>query len=371
MKTRIPVSEPYITKSDVDFVSKILREKQVSGRAPVVKEFEAAFAKYLGTHHAMACSSGTSALHLAVKALGLRDGDEVIVPTFTMMSPILALLYERLTPVLVDVDRRYWVSRADQIMKKITSRTRAILIVHTYGNPAFPLEVSKIAKKNGLYLIEDCAEAMGATCDTRKTGTFGDVSTFSLFANKLITSGEGGLVCTSNDSIAERINGLRDLMFGKENKFLHEGIGYNYRMSALQAALALSQLGRVDLHLKKIRGIAKSYHDLLSTESGLQLHQEVPGSIGAYWMYSVLIGNSARTKGVISELHQAGIETRPFFVPAHRQPVMKSFKSGRFPVSDYISKRGINLPSGLSLKEQQIEYVCDCLRRALARPIKV
>lgn len=367
--TEYKVSVPYILPQDIEFVRKKLQEGQASGRSPVVRDFESEFASYVGAKFARSCCNGTAALHLAVKALGLGPKDEVIVPAFTMMSPVFALLYERVKPKLVDVDKKYWVVTPDSISRAVSKKTKAILIVHLYGNPVAMDEVKEIADKHGLFIIEDCAEALGSTYKGKKVGTFGDVSCFSFFANKLITCGEGGMVCTSNDEIADKVSQYRDLCFGKKNKFLHEAIGFNYRMSALQAALGLSQLNRIDEHLQKIRKIAGWYRRNLEGNDILELHTEPPNSEGSYWMYSVIIkGKEGRRDVVTRQLTDAGIETRPFFVPVHLQPACKGlFRNQRYPVSEYLSARGINLPSGLTLNESQVEFVCSTLTRALKK----
>jgi len=365
---RIPISEPYVQQEDVELVSKILLEKQVSGKAPVVQDFEKKFAEYIGTKYAVACSSGTAALHLAVKALGITTHDEAITPSFTMMSPVFALLYERATPVLVDVDRDFWTIDPKHIEQKITEKTKAILVVHTYGNPA-PMDIiCEIARRHRLELIEDCAESLGSSYAGRRTGTFGSASTFSFFANKLITSGEGGMVCTNDERTAEKLRSLRELCFGKRNKFLHEGLGYNYRLSALQAALGLSQLSRINSHLERIRNIAATYSDKLANVGSLHIHREPPNSVGSFWMYSIMLRQSKPDREyVMNSLSKYGIETRPFFVPVHRQPIWPRVEGNEsYPNSEFVSERGINLPSGLGLTDDEIQYICDNLRQILS-----
>ncbi len=362
MNRKIPISRPSIDTSDVNFVAKILAEGQVSGRAPIVREFEDSFGTYLGTKHAISCCNGTVALHLAVKSLELAEGDEVVIPAFTMMSPLFALMYERLRPVLADVDAKYWITTPELIEDSITSRTKAILVVHTYGNVVEMDHVMEIASKHGLAVIEDGAEALGATFKGRKAGTFGDVSVFSFFANKLITTGEGGIVCTNNSEIAESIRSCHDLYFGKKNKFLHENLGYNYRLSALQAALGKSQLAKAEDHLAKIRSIARLYRESLIMSERIALHEEPPNVSGSYWMYSVVMGKGLDRDVVSKILESKGIETRPFFVPAHQQPVCQEMFIGRsFPASELISARGLNLPSSLSLSPEDVHYVSESL----------
>lgn len=366
VERKIPVSEPYVTEDDVEFVANVLREKQISGRAPVVHEFEDAFAGYLGVKYASACSSGTSGLHLAVKSLEMKPGDEVIVPALTMMSPVFALLYEGLRPVLTDVDSKYWTMDPKSIRQKVGKHTKAILVVHTYGNPVAMDEIRELADSYDLFIIEDCAEALGASFRDGKVGTFGDVCVFSFFANKLITCGEGGIVCSNKEDIAEDVRSLRDLNFGKKNKFLHQDIGYNYRMSALQAALGYSQLKRIDSHFSRARRIAELYNEHLSDITSLRLHQEPPETIGSFWMYSIVLEPpDLLREHVAGELAKNGIETRPFFVPVHQQPPCSDlFRNEAYPQSEFLSTRGLNLPSGLSLTEGEISYICDAIRDA-------
>jgi perosamine synthetase len=365
---KIRISEPRITKTDILAVTSALSQCQVSGRAPIVSEFENKFSRYLGVRNSVSCSSGTAALHLAVKVLSLKKGDEIIIPSFTMMSPVFAVLYESLRPKLVDVHPKFWVATPPLIKNAIGKKTKAILVVHTYGNPIAMDEVMEIAHKHGLPVIEDCAESLGAAYRGRKTGTFGDISCFSFFANKLITCGEGGMVCTNDDETAEKLRSLHDLYFGRKNKFLHESLGYNYRMSALQAALGLSQLKRIDEHLDRIRGIARWYSQGLKGVRTVELHSEPPESQSSYWMYSIVFKGRKGMRDVVSnKLKIRGIETRPFFVPAHRQPACARLFSGEsYPVSEYLSERGLNLPSGLGLTEGEVAAVCESLKRALS-----
>ena len=301
--------------------------------------------------------------------MDLKEGDEVIVPAFTMMSPVFALLYQRVKPVLVDVDPVYWTMDTDQIESKVTDRTRAILVVHTYGNPVDMDPVMELARNRSLFVIEDCAEALGATYKGRRPGTFGDIATFSFFANKLITCGEGGIVSTNDLDLADRVNRLHDLYFGRTNKFHHDGLGYNYRMSALQAALGFSQLKRVEEHLERIRRIARVYSSNLEGEEGLNLHRSPPSSEGSYWMYSVTLKNSSRD-AITKRLTESGVETRPFFVPAHLQPACSDMFGGeQYPVSELLSRTGLNLPSGLALSDEEIAFVSQKLIDAIRHPL--
>ena len=359
--TTIPISRPNITDEDIRAVAATLSRGEVSGRAPVVARFESAFSDYLGTEHAVACTNGTSALHLALAALGLRPGDEVIVPDLTMISPVFAVSYMGARPVPADVDSRHWGIDPFDLENRLSNKTRAVLAVHSYGNPVDMDAILRFAKKHDLFVIEDCSEALGATYRGRPVGTFGQVGTFSFFANKLITSGEGGMVVTNGKRLAREIKSLRDLRFGRRSKFVHDGLGFNYRMTAMQAALGLAQLGRIEEHLQKARWIARTYAALLGDIKGLQAHTEPPGTTGSFWMYSVVLPKRAsrRDRDILAErLAGRGIETRPFFTPVHRQPVYRGTVRGKgYPVSSYLSARGLNLPSGLTLTEDEIRTV--------------
>lgn len=367
---RIPISEPYITKEDVEFVARVLSEAQVSGRAPIVEEFEQKFKEYLRVRYAIACSSGTAALHLAVKALGLSTGEEVIAPAFTMMSPIFAILYVGAKPTLVDVDPNYWVMDVSKLEKKITNKTKAIMVVHTYGNPVDMNPIMDIARSHGLYVIEDAAEALGASYYGVKVGSLGDLACFSFFANKLITCGEGGMVVTNDSELYERLYSLRDLCFGRRHKFLHDDVGYNYRMSALQAALGLSQLGRIEKHYSMARKVAETYRKFLQDLDDVMIHEEPPWGKGSYWMFSVVLKDDrnypSRRDRVMEKLKEYGVETRPFFVPVHKQPpCMSMYRGERYSVSEWLSDRGLNLPSSLTLQEEEIQHICEKFKEAI------
>jgi perosamine synthetase len=285
----------------------------------------------------------------------------VIVPDLTMISPVFAITYTGARPVPADVDRRHWGLDPPDLEDRLSDRTRAIVAVHSYGNPVDMDGVLRFAKEHDLLVIEDCSEALGATYRGRPLGTFGHVGTFSFFANKLITSGEGGMVVTKTQRLAREMRSLRDLRFGRKSKFVHDGLGFNCRMTAMQAALGLSQLRRVEEHLKKARWIGRTYAELLKGIQGLQATTEPPWGTSSYWMYSVVLpkGASRRDRdGLAQRLAARGIETRPFFTPVHRQPAYRGAVQGKgYPVSSYLSARGLNLPSGLTLTQDEIQTV--------------
>jgi perosamine synthetase len=369
MKYRLPIHRPEITKEDIGFVSKTLGDAQISGRAPVVSEFENAFATFVGLKHAVAVSSGTAALHVALLACGVSRGDRVVQPCLTMMATAFAASYIGAGILPVDVEQDYWCIDQTQIPDAMKGKPKAIIAVHLYGNPARVDEIGEIARSRGTFLIEDCAEALGARLNDKQVGTFGDVAAFSFFSNKLITTGEGGMIATNNEEIAAQARRFRDLCFGKTNKFLHDGLGYNYRMSAMQASLGLSQLGRVEDLIRRKSKVAEEYNRELSG-MGIERHPERPNSFTLPWMYSILVPRTSRTNNlrdhVMQDLTDSGIETRPFFVPLHRQPVYAQEMEGlRFPVSEDLSSRGINLPSSLDLRENEISAVATTLKSSI------
>jgi perosamine synthetase len=364
---RVPIHRPTITKQDIEFVAEKLGECQVSGRAPVVNEFENSFAAYLGVRHAVAVSSGTAALHVAMLACGVTSGDRVVEPSLTMMSTAFAASYIGAEVLPVDVEASHWCIDPQKLAEVTKDRPKAVVAVHLYGIPARVDEIEEFARKNKMLLIEDCAEALGTRFNGRPVGTYGDVATFSFFSNKLITTGEGGMIATNSQRIAARARSLRDLSFGKKNKFVHDRLGYSYRMSAMQASLGLSQLRRAEDIAYRKRTIGEAYHRDLQGTPLLQLHPERPGNVSIPWMYSVLVkGPIGLRDKLMRDLANSGIETRPFFVPIHQQPVYsRRIRRRVFPISEDLSRRGLNLPSSLDLSEREIESIATAVKSGL------
>lgn len=365
MKTLIPIAKPLIGKNAKKYVLECLKMGWVSSKGEYVTAFEKAFANYLGVKCAISTTSGTAALHLALVALKIGKGDEVIVPTFTMIAPIFAVLYTGATPVLVDSQQDTWNMDVSLIEKKITKKTRAIITVHIYGHPVDMDPVLAIAKKYKLAVIEDAAESLGATYKKKKVGTLGIISCFSFYANKLITTGEGGMVTTNNKKLAERVKLLKDMAHSPKKRFLHTDVAFTYRMTNMQAALGLAQLEIIETLLTKKRWIAEVYTSLLRKNLGLQLPTEKPWAKNVYWMYSVLIKDTVLSKDLLrKKLYDLGIDTRDFFIPMHRQPVLRKlglFKNEQYPVADDISKGGFYLPSGPKLTKKEINTACRIL----------
>jgi perosamine synthetase len=356
-------------------VADAVRSGWVSSSGPFLAEFERAWAAYCGRSEGVAVSNGTVALEVAVATLELEPGDEVIMPAFTIVSCALAVLYAGGVPVLVDADPATWTLDPAAVESRIGPRTRAIMPVHIYGHPANMEPVLAAAERAGLAVIEDAAEAHGADClvegEWRRCGSFGNASCFSFYANKLVTTGEGGMVVTDDRALAERARSLRNLCFEPERRFYHRSLGHNFRLTNLQAALGVAQLERMDGIVERKRAMAAAYRERLATTDALQLPPEEPWARSVYWMYGVVlhddVGLDAAELG--SRLSRLGVETRPFFLGMHEQPALLErglFAGEKYPVTERLARRGLYLPSGLGLTEEQIERVSDAVAEALA-----
>lgn len=369
----IAVSEPWFTEEDAERVGECVRTGWVSSAGPAVSEFEKAWAEYCGRKHGIAMSSGTTALEAAVAALRLEPGDEVILPSFTIISCALAVIYNGGTPVLVDADPLTWCMEAHRVEARISERTRAIMPVHIYGQPVDMEPLLAIAARHKLHIVEDAAEAHGAeyrmrSGEWRRCGSFGDMSCFSFYANKLIATGEGGMVLTDSAELAARLRSSRDLCFQPGKRFVHEALGHNFRLTNMQAALGLSQLKRVDQILERKRWLAKRYRQLLADVPAIAQPPNVPWARSIYWMYGILLDpNGAMDAAELAaRLADAAIETRPFFLGMHEQPVFRDRYAGQtYPVTEMLSRYGLYLPSGLGATEEQIRYVSDAVHRVL------
>jgi perosamine synthetase len=367
---KIPVCEPFLVGKELDYVRDCIGSNWISSRGSYLNEFEARFAGYCGCRFGVTTTSGTTALHLALAALSIGRGDEVIVPSFTMASTAFAIVYVGATPVLVDSDPETWTVDVSQIERRITQRTRAIIPVHIYGHPCDMDPILDIASRHGLFVVEDAAEAHGAEYKGRRLGSFGHVGCFSFYANKIITTGEGGMVLTSDHALAERARDLRDLGFSRQQRFLHEEIGFNYRMTNVQAAIGLAQLENIERFVAKRRGNAKLYNSMLGGLPDLVLPPEKPWAKNVYWMYAILLANQARIgrDEFREKLAARGIETRTFFLGMHDQPALRKqglFEGEEFPVTDELGRRGLYLPSGTGLTESEVSYVCEEIHEIL------
>jgi len=361
----IPVCEPALEGNETRYVLDCLNTGWISSAGKYIPLFEQAFSRKVGCDYGIACVSGTTAIHLILAALGLGPGDEVIIPTFTMIATAYAVSYTGARPVLVDSERNTWNMDVAQIEAKITDRTRAIVVVHTYGHPVDMDAVLEIARRHNLYVVEDAAEAHGAKYGGRLVGSLGDAAAFSFYANKIITTGEGGMVTTNDPRLAETVRTLRDHAFSKERHFWHKYMGYSFRMTNLQAAIGLAQTEQMDGFVTSRRENAALYTSLLQDVPGLKLPVEEPWAENVFWMYGMLVEDGfGLTRDELRRcLAEEGIETRTFFIPMHLQPIYYADFSGeRYPVAEDLCRRGLYLPSASSLTRQEIEFVVQVVK---------
>jgi perosamine synthetase len=365
------VNEPLLNGNEKKYINECLDTNWISSEGPFVIRFETEMAKYVGRKYATACSSGTAALDLAISALGLKEGDEVIMPSFTIISCAQALVKKKITPVLVDSNLYTFNMNVNDIESLITSKTKAIMIVHIFGLTADVDAILNIAKKYDLKVIEDAAQMIGQEYKGEQCGSFGDVSIFSFYPNKQITTGEGGMVLTNNKELDDRSKSYRNLCFGND-RFIHEELGFNYRMTNMQAALGVAQLERINEIVIKKRWIGDNYNRLLSDID--VIHTPIIGNADCkniYWVYSILIKDSydKTAKEVMKGLTEYGIGTRPFFYPMHRQPVfnkMGLFLDCSLPNSEKLYERGFYIPSGLAITIDQIQKVSKALHKVFS-----
>jgi perosamine synthetase len=366
----IPVNEPLLDGNEKKYLNQCLDEGWVSSEGPFVTRFEKEFSAYLGLKHGIALCNGTAALETAVAAAGIGKGDEVIMPTFTIISCAIGILRLGGKPVLVDSEPETWNMDTGQIEVKITKKTRAVMPVHIYGHPVDMGPVMALAKKYNLKVIEDAAEVHGAEYKGQKAGGIGDIGCFSFYANKIVTSGEGGMVVTGNEEMASKAAAYRNLCFKPEKRFYHTELGYNFRMTNLQAALALAQLEKIDEHIKIKRQNAADYTQMLADIASIKLPVEKEWAKNVYWMYGIELRDGAKMDNgeLALKLKDKGVATRPFFIGMHEQPVfhkMGLFKNERYPVAERLARKGLYLPSGLALRKEQLETVCRALHEIL------
>lgn len=364
----IPVNTPLLDGNEKKYLNECIDTGWISSEGPFIRQFETNMASYLGRKHAIAVANGSVALDAAVVAAGVKPGDEVILPTFTIISCAAAIVRAGAVPVTVDCDPHTFNMDVDAIEAKITTKTKAIMVVHLYGLPTDMNPVLDIAEKHRLMVIEDAAEMHGQTYFGKKCGSFGQISTLSFYPNKHITTGEGGMILTDDDSIAEHCRSLRNLCFIPEKRFVHHELGWNFRMTNLQAALGVAQLERIDSFVTKKRKMGQFYTDRLQDIPAFQLpvpKQEWAENI--YWVYPIVLHDDYEedAERFCSRLTAKGIGNRPFFWNMHEQPVFQKmglFKGVQHPNAERVSRRGFYIPSGLGLSEQEMETVCDVLR---------
>ncbi len=362
----IPVCEPTLGGNEMKYVQQAIETNWISSAGRFIRDFEARFAEVCGVKYGIACANGTVAMHLAMATLGLEPGDEVIIPTFTMIATANAVTYCGAKPVLVDMEPEYWQMDLNQVEDKITSRTKAIVPVHIYGHPTDMDPLMALAEKHGLTVIEDAAEAHGAEYKGRRTGGLGHAAGFSFYGNKIITTGEGGMVTTNDRELARLAWNLRDHAFSHERHFWHKFVGFNYRMTNLQAAVGLAQVEQLDTFVAARRRNALEYNCRLHGVPGIRTPAEAPWAKNVYWMYGILVDEKEygmNRDALRRVLADHGVETRNFFIPMHTQPIYwKQYYGERYPVAEDLCKRGFYLPSASSLTLEEIEYVTDVIR---------
>lgn len=363
----IPVNEPLLDGNEKKYLNECIDTGWISSEGPFVKQFEQQLAARVERQYGIAVCNGSVALDAAVAALGIGQGDEVILPTFTIISCAAAIVRAGAVPVVVDCDPHTWNIDVSQIEAKITPKTKAIMVVHIYGLPVDMEPVLSLADKYGLKIIEDAAEMHGQTYKGRPCGSFGALSTFSFYPNKHVTTGEGGMIVTDDEQLTERCRSLRNLCFQPQNRFVHEELGWNFRMSNLQAAMGVAQLERLDEFVARKHRIGKFYTELLSDISGLQLpRSQTDYAANIYWVYGIVLQDDVPfdAKEAMRRLGQYKIGTRPFFWPMHEQPVFQKmglFEGESCPVAERIARRGFYIPSGLALSDEQVERVAQAV----------
>ena len=365
----IPVNVPKVFKEEKIFVKDCLDTNWISSEGSYVKKFESEFANYNNRKFGIAVSSGTAALEIALKAFNLKTKDEVIIPTFSIISTALCVIKLGLKPILVDSDLSDWNMLVNQVLKKINKKTKAIIITHIYGFPVDMSRILRIAKKKNIKIIEDSAEMIGQKYKNRMCGSFGDASTFSFYANKHITTGEGGMILTNDKKFYKKCMSLRNLCFGlKTNRFNHDDIGWNYRLTNVQAAIGCGQLKNISWIINRKREIGKRYTKLLKKNTKIYIQPLNNNfSKNIYWVFGILIKPNTKIKRnyVMEKLLQNKIQTRPFFYPMHKQAIFKKMKifnkNEKYPNSEYLCKNGFYLPSGVGIKNFEIDYICRIL----------
>ncbi len=364
----IPVCEPVLDGREMKYVTECMETNWISSAGKYISLFEEKFSQYCGVPYGVACSNCTTALHMSLVALDIGPGDEVIIPDFTLIVSANTVILAGARSVLVDVDSKTWCIDAAMIEAKITPRTKAIMVVHMYGHPCDMEAIMEIARRHNLLVIEDCAQAHGAEVNGKKAGSFGDASCFSFYGNKILTTGEGGMVLCRDEKLAERLRLLRNQGF-QEPRFVHDVVAFNYRLTNIQAAIGVAQTELVDEKVARKRWIGQVYNELLAGNPDLTLPHEEPWAKNVYWMYGVLLEDSfgVTKDDLMRKLKEKGVDTRSFFCPMSMQPIFQGSDSrfpdvtGAYPVSVDLWNRGLYLPSGLGLTRPQMEEVVEKL----------
>ena len=358
-KDFIPISKPSITLKEVEYVNDAVKSGWVSSIGKYIELFEKNFAKYCNVKYALSTSNATVGLHLSLVALGIKEKDEVIIPDITFIATANSVKYTGAKVVIVDINKNTLCIEPKVIEKAINSKTKAIIAVHLYGHPADLIKINEIAKKYNLYVIEDAAEALGAEIQGKKIGGFGDIGVFSFYGNKIITTGEGGMITTNDEKLYNKMLYLRDHAMSKEKRYWHTEVGFNYRMTNLQAALGVAQLERIDELLYKKRLIFNWYKEKLGNFKDIKINYQAKWAKNVYWMICLQIENfnEIQRDRFMQKLKKKGIDSRPFFYPISDMPMYNDIKCNT-PISHFIYQRGLNLPSFFDITEEQVEYIC-------------
>jgi perosamine synthetase len=367
MKRELPVAAPALVGRELEYVADCVESTWISSTGSYIERFENGFAGFCDAEHGVACCNGTVALHLALLALGVGPGDEVIVPTLTYVASANAVRYCGADPVLVDSESETWNLDPSAVAEAVTSRTKGIVAVHLYGHPADLDPLLELAEREGLFVLEDAAEAHGAAYKGHRVGGLGTCGMFSFYGNKIITTGEGGMVVTNDADLADRVRLLRGQGQDPERRYWFPVVGFNYRMTNVAAAIGVAQLERIDWHVGRRREIAGWYRESLAGDSRFVFSPEADWAENAYWMSCVVLSDEVgRSRDEVAHaLAAEGVDTRPFFYPVHSLPPYREQAEGRsFPVADALAARGLNLPSSALLSREDVDYVCDALRAA-------
>lgn len=363
----IPVNEPLLDGNEKKYLNECIDTGWISSEGPFVKQLEKGMADYVGRKYALAVCNGTAALDLAIEALELKPGDEVILPAFTIISCIVCLVRREIKPILVDSDVYTWNMNVHQVESKITKRTKAIMVVHIYGLPVDMEPIMQLAERHNLMVIEDGAEAHGLEYRNKKCGSFGDISIMSFYPNKHVTTGEGGIILTDNERMACRCEAFRNLCHKPGYRFVHDELGYNYRMSNIQAAVGVAQLEKIESHIKKKKRIGELYQAAFKDNVRFSKPLECTEyAQNAYWVFGLVLERKDKelARDVMAKLADKRIGCRPFFYPMHLQPALRKmgfFEGESYPVAEWLSQKGFYIPSGLGLTEEQLAYVADCV----------
>lgn len=366
----IPVNAPWLGEEEAEWVNRAVSSGWISGQGEYVRAFEERWAEVCGRSYGISVSSGTAALETAVHALGIPAGTEIILPSFTMISCLAAVLRNDLVPVFIDADPRTWCMDVRRIEERIGPRTTGIMVVHTYGHPVDMQPVRSLAERHGLRIIENASEAHGARCHGRICGGFGDVSAFSFYSNKIVVTGEGGMVVCDDDTVAEDCRNYRNLYYDRRYRFLHGRLGQNFRLTNVQAAIGCAQVEKLPRALDRKARMAALYDELLRDVPDLQLPPRSDWCDNVFWIYGVVLGDSHPIDApeLQVRLREAGVDSRLFFLGMHEQPITRDLgiaRGERYPVTERLSRRGLCLPSGLTITEDEIQTVTQALKHCL------